>query len=170
MPKTEEYLCKSANGKRIVFDPIYSHTASHLADAPQLRELLTDILCKEKLEGPIVAHDIDAGRIIGLTDVVEVRESDTIVYAMRKNHAEQGYVPFTKSQESQPSSLVSFYLVKRDEHTYELGSAWIGAYESPDFPQMEGATKDDISYWNKHAFAWGSQAIIPGTEISDCPW
>ena len=170
MSTAEEYLCKSANGKRIVFDSVSSHTASHFADAPDLRALVTDILSREKLVGSIVAHDVDSGRVIGLSDVVAIGEDDEIVYAMRKNHAEQGYVPFTKSQESQPSSLVSFYLVKRDDSTYELASAWIGAYETPDFPQMESATKDSVSYWHKHAFAWGSQAIIPGTELSDCPW
>jgi hypothetical protein len=170
MPNYEEYLCESLNGKRIVFDPVHSHTASHFADAPNLRELVVDILSKEKLEGPIVAHDVDTGRVIGLSDVVEVMANDEIVYAMRKNHAEQGYVPFTKSQKSQPNSFVSFYLAKQDDTTYELVSAWIGTYESPAFPQMEGAAKDSISYWRKHAFAWGSQTIIAGTEITDCPW
>jgi hypothetical protein len=170
MSTSEEYLCKSANGKRIVFDTVNSHTASHFADAPNLRELVTDILRKERLEDPIVAHDVDVGKVVGLTDVVEVGERDKVVYAMRKNHAEQGYVPFTKSQSSQPSSLVSFYLLKRDASTYELASTWIGAYETPDFPQMESATKGSISYWRNHAFTWGSQAIIPGTELSDCPW
>jgi len=170
MKPDEEYLCESANGKRVVFDPIRSHASTHFHDSPKLRDLVIDVLSKKELVEAIVAEDVDMGRVVGDTDVVEVDGTDEIVYAMRKHREDQGYVPFTKSRMTQPSSFVSIYLTEKDSMTYELSSAWIGEYESPPFPQMDNATADSIPYWQKYAFVWGSQEIIPGSEISDCPW
>lgn len=170
MPQTNELLCVSANGKRIVFDPVNSHTATHFNDAPALRTIAKELLSSFSLEGELVAKDVDMGKIIGNSDVVEINDKDEVVYAMRKNREDQGYVPFTKSQSSQPSSMVSIYLIKKDDETYELSSVWIGEYESPMFPQMDNATAESIPYWSKHAFAWGSQEIIPGSILTKCPW
>jgi hypothetical protein len=165
-----ELLCQSANGKRIIFDPTGSHTATHFDDAPGLRDLATELLAGMELNEPIIARDVDLGRTIGNTDVVQVNESDEIVYAMRKYREDQGFVPFTKSRPAEPSNFVSIYLTRCDDSTYELQSAWIGEYESPPFPQMENATAESIPYWDKHAFVWGSQETIAGTERKDCPW
>jgi hypothetical protein len=167
---THTFLCKSANGMSVVYDPLDSHTATHFKDAPGLREQVIELLGKKELIGELVAEDIDTGRIVGNTDVVEVGDKDKIVYAMRAKREDQGYVPFTKSRDVKPSSLISIYLVRKDPATYELASTWIGEYDSPMFPQMSNATKDSIPYWSKHAFVRGSQEIIPGTERDDCPW
>lgn len=166
----EELLCKSANGKDIVFDPLGSHTATHFKDAHGLKELAKELLSTLDLEGELIAKDINMGKVIGKSDVVEIDDNDDIVYAMRKNREDQGYVPFTKSQSSQPSSIISIYLVNKDEETYELSSIWVGEYESPMFPQMDNATAESIPYWSKHAFVWGSQEIIPGSVLTKCPW
>lgn len=163
-------LCKSANNKTIVYDPINSHTATHFHDAPSLRELVQEYLRSIDLDGKLIAKDVDMGKAIGKSDVVATDKSDEIIYAMRKNREDQGYVPFTKSRQSQPSSLLSVYLERIDENTYELSSTWIGEFESPMFPQMGNATDESIPYWTNHAFAWGSQEIIDGTETNNCPW
>ena len=165
-----ELLCKSANSKQVVFDPVNSHTATHFKDAPGLKELAKELLSDMNLEGDLIAKDVDMGKIVGNSDVVEIDDTDVIVFAMRKNREDQGYVPFTKSRPSQPCSLVSIHLIKKDEDTYELSSVWIGQYESPMFPQMSNATADSIPYWSQHAFVWGSQEIIAGSERNDCPW
>jgi hypothetical protein len=170
MSSNQELLCTSANGMKVVFDPINSHTATHFNDASQLKELAIEIISGMTLEEDLIAKDIDLGKVVGKSDVVEVSHTDEIVYAMRKNREDQGYVPFTKSQTSQPSSLISVYLVKLNSETYELSSVWIGEYESPMFPQMSNASAKSIPYWKSHAFVWGSQEVIPGTELSDCPW
>lgn len=170
MSVTVKYLCTSANGKRIVFDPVNSHTASHFHDSPSLRNLVLAVLSKITLKGRIIGRDVDMGRVVGKSDVVEVDSRDKIVYAMRKNHAEQGYVPFVKTKTSQPSNFISIYLAAKDDSTYELSSAWIGEFDSPNFPQMQNAEADSIPYWRAHAFVWGSQEVIPGSEISYCPW
>jgi len=165
-----ELLCKSTNDKNIVFDPINSHTATHFNDAPKLRSLAEELLSNMALEGELVAKDFDMGRTIGNSDVVEIDDSDVIVYAMRKSREDQGYVPFTKSRTSQPSQIISVYLIRKDDETYELSSTWIGELDSPAFPQMHNATEDSIPYWEKHAFVWESQEIIPGTKITNRPW
>lgn len=170
MKNTLKLLCTSANGMKIFYDPIHSHTATHFHDAQELESTTIELLSQMHLKGDLIAKDIDQGKVVGTSDVVAIDESDEIVYAMRKNREDQGYVPFTKSRTSQPSSLISIYLVKIDEEKYELSSVWIGAYDSPMFPQMNNATPDSIPYWNKHAFVWGSQEIIPGTELHECPW
>jgi len=170
MTQTNELVCVSKNGMKIMFDPVNSHTATHFKDAPTLRRVTEELLSSMLLEGDLVAKDVDMGRIIGNSDVVEVGEEDDVVYAMRRNREDQGYVPFTKSQSSQPSSMISIHLVKKDEETYELSSVWIGEYESPMFPQMDNATGESIPFWSKHAFVWGSQEIIPGSTLGSCPW
>lgn len=170
MVKEEELLCKSANDMKVVFDPVNSHTATHFKDSPNLRTLTKELLQNLELSGELIAKDIDMQRVVGNSDVVATESTDEIIYAMRKNREDQGYVPFTKSQSSQPSNLISIYLVRKSEDTYELSSVWIGEYESPMFPQMSNATNESIPYWSKHAFVWGSQEIIPRTERPDCPW
>lgn len=168
--QNEESLCKSANDKKVVFDPVNSHTATHFKDAPKLRGLVEQLLSEMVLVGDLIAKNVDMGEIIGSSDVVEIDGSDEVVYAMRKSREDQGYVPFTKSRSPQPSQLVSIYLVRKESDTYELLSAWIGEFESPAFPQMPNATANSIPYWEAHAFVWGSQKIIPGTEITNRPW
>jgi hypothetical protein len=164
------FLCQSANGKRVVFDPVHSHTATHFADAPQLRDLAIEALEKRALTAPIEAVEMDMGRVVGTMDVVDVTSADTLVYAMRSQREDQGWVPFTRYHKAKPCSLVSLYLKNIGDDTYELASAWIGEFDSPPFPQMAEATSESIPYWHTHAFVWGSQQIIPGTERPDCPW
>ena len=84
MSSSQELLCTSANGMKIVFDPINSHTATHFKDAPQLKNLVSELLSSMHLEGELIAKDVDMGRIVGNSDVVEVNNDDEIVYAMRK--------------------------------------------------------------------------------------
>lgn len=166
----KERLCKSSNGKTVVFDPVNSHAATHFKDSPGLRNLAQELLQNIELDGVLIAKDIDMKRRVGNSDVVTIDKTDEVVYAMRKNREDQGYVPFTKSRSSQPSNLISIHLIKMSEDTYELSSIWIGEYKSPTFPQMDNSTKESIPYWSNHAFVWGSQEIIAGTERKDCPW
>lgn len=170
MTKDTTYLCTTANGIRIVFDPVHSHTATHFKDAPSLKHQVKNLLGSLVVVDDLIAQEFDMGKIIGDCNVIETDEKDEIIYAIRKNRRDQGYVPFTKSRTSQPCSLISIHLVKKTAETYELSSVWIGEYESPMFPQMENATAESIPYWRQHAFVWGSQEIIPGTELSQCPW
>jgi hypothetical protein len=171
MPRYET-IGQSANHKNVIYDPVSSHAATHLEDTPQLAGLVREVIAGMTLEEDELATYVDLGRVVGSCDVVEVDEGDEIVYGMRKNRTDDGYVPFTKSRQGDPCPYVSVHLIKNSDDAYVLSSAWIGTYGEDDepFPQSSNATDQSIPFWKKHAFVWGSQEIQPGTIREDCPW
>lgn len=66
---------------------------------------------------------MDMGRIIGTHDVVEVDNTDEVIYGVRKNRHDDGLVPFTKSRSAEPCRYVALQLVPQKDDTYELSSA-----------------------------------------------
>jgi len=116
-------------------------------------------------------YSSDMGRTVGTSDVVEVDESDEIVYGNRKNRDDDGLVPFVKTRQAQPSPFVSVYLVPQPDETYELSSAWIGTYgDDEPFPGSVYANEKSADYWHHHAFVYGIQEIVEGTETLISPW
>lgn len=169
----KDFLCRSKNDVEVVYDPIYSHAATHFEDTQQLKTLVIEILQNMILEGEKIATHVDMGRIVGTCDVVEVDDIDEIVYGVRKNRTEEGHVPFTKTREPKPCCSVAVVLDRKTPDLYELSSAWIGTYgedEDEPFPNAPDANERSKDFWNKHAFVWGSQEIQPGTLLLDCPW
>lgn len=163
----------SKNGLRVVYDPIVSHVATHIEDTPQLKNLLTEAISKMNLEGDEIKIHVDMNRIVGVCDVVETNENDTLVYGVRKNREDDGLVPFVKNRKGDDCSTVAMHLVRQPNNNYLLSSAWIGIFDEENdepFPQSIDATNNSVSFWNKHAFVYGSQEIIPGTETDHCPW
>jgi len=165
-----ELLCISRNGKKVYWDSVNSHAVTHFTDTPNLKELVIEVLENKDLENNNLEFDIDMKRVIGTTDVTEVDDTDEIIYAIRKNRRDQGYVPFTKSRKAQNSSYIFIALILNNDNSYSLSSAWIGRWDDPPFPQQAHATAVSKDYWNKHAFVWGSQEIEPGTETNVKPW
>jgi hypothetical protein len=168
--KNKELLCVSRNGKKVYWDSVNSHAVTHFADTPNLKKLVIEILENRDLDFTNLEFDLDVKRIIGTTDVTVVNDADEIIYAIRKNRKDQGYVPFTKSRKAQNSSYISIALVLNDDNSYNLSSAWIGKWDDPPFPQQTHATAESKDYWNTHAFVWGSQEIESGTETKVRPW
>jgi hypothetical protein len=165
---TREFLTKTANGKDVYYDPVNSHAATHMADTPQLRGLVKEILAKLVLEEDKMFFDTNMGRIVGTSDLVQNDPKDEIVYAIRKNR--DIHTSFNKTKAPQPSSIVAVYVERRTEKEYELMSAWIGTMNTPPFPGDSAETSDSKKFWMSHSLAWGKQEIIPGTETSTCPW
>lgn len=163
-----EFLCNSKNGRQVVYDPIHSHATTHFNDAPQLKDVVIEIISAKELHNEKYEFDTDMGRIIGNKDVVNVHETDELLYAKRKNRDE--FVPFVKNRNPQPTSLVSMGLVLQEDESYLLTSAWFGEFESPPFPGEAIATPESVPFWNKHAFVWGSQGVQDDTVTSICPW
>lgn len=155
------------NGKKVYYDPVHSHFATHLADTPQLLELAKALLEQQSFDEPLVFLEHDAGRTIGLTDLVDVADHETIVYAKRLNR--DTYTPFVKGHHSVPSQYFTVVLKRDDLGDYELFSAWIGRNDPP-FPDEPHATLECRTFWATHALVWGTQAIQPGTETTICPW
>ncbi|MEO6761358.1 MAG: hypothetical protein ABI220_03205 [Candidatus Saccharimonadales bacterium] len=165
-----EFLCFTKNGKSVSYDTVNSHAATHFADTPILRGLVVEVLKGLDIKDDNLEFDLDMGREIGTSDVVEIDDTDVVVYALRKNRKEQGYVPFTKSRAAQPNSFISIALEPDPDSSYKLSSAWIGRWDGPPFPQEPHATTESIPFWSKRAFVWGSQEVEPGSVIDDCPW
>jgi len=167
---TRKFLCASKNGKQIYYDPVDSHAATHFGDTAGLKKLVVEVLKNRYLNNNNTKFDVDVGRVIGTTDVVEVDDTDDIIYAIRKNRREQGYVPFTRSRKAQDSSYISISLILEPDGSYTLSSAWVGKWDDPPFPQEPHAKPESKDYWHKHAFVWGSQEIETNTETLICPW
>jgi len=58
-----ELLCASKNGKKVYYDPIASHAATHLQDTPELKNLVIEAIGTMNLRGEPVAKQIDMGRV-----------------------------------------------------------------------------------------------------------
>jgi len=168
----QELLAKSKNDVSVMYDPVGSHAATHFEDTPNLKELVVEIIIGLKLEGQEVATHVDMGRIVGTCDVVEVDESDEIVYGQRKNRADDGLVPFAKSRPAEPCRNVALHLLPQDDGTHLLSSAWVGNFDNDDepFPGSADATENSADYWSRRAFVYGSQEIVAGTETDVYPW
>ena len=172
MDQTIEFIGKSKNGISVFVDPLHSHAVTHLKDTPHLKELVIEAISNLELRGKEVARHVEMGRFVGICDVVKVGADDTLIYGVRKNRDNDGLVPFVKNREGDPCSYVALHIVPLEDKTYLLSSAWIGLFGGDDepFPQSPDATPRSVAYWNKHAFIYGSQEIMAGTETPVCPW
>jgi len=168
MTRAKKFLTLSKNGRRVFFNDVDSHVATHFADTPQLRALAAEVIAGRELSDTIVEFETDMGRIVGKSDLVENDRQDEIVYAKRKNR--EVFTVFNKSKSPQPCSLVTVSLHQQADGSYELLSAWIGPLNSPPFPGDENETAESKSFWTTHSLAWGTQEIQPQTETSQCPW
>lgn len=93
---TKKLLRVSKDDKQVYFDTINSHAATHFADTPGLKDLVTDAVGNREIATNLLRFDVNMGRIVGTTDVVEVDKADTIVWAIRTKRFEQGLVPWVK--------------------------------------------------------------------------
>ncbi len=168
----QELIGQSKNGIKVTYDPVHSHAATHIEDTPQLRDLVAEAINSMDLDGKEVATYVDMGRIVGTCDVVDVDETDEIVYGIRKNRGDDGLVPFTKTRMGDPCPYVALQLIPQPDTSYVLTSAWIGTFGDDDepFPNSPNATDRSVEFWNKHAFVYGSQEIVNGTETINRPW
>lgn len=167
-----QFLAPSKNGVKVFYDPIGSHAATHFEDTPNLQSLVIEIIGNLELNGQEIACDFDMGRVVGVCDVVAVDKADEIVYGMRKNRADDGLVPFAKNRQGDPCRLVAIHLVPQADGSYILSSAWIGTFGEDDepFPLSSKATERSAEFWDRHAFVYGSQEIIAGTETTVKSW
>lgn len=158
---------QTKNGKTVYVDTRGSHAATHISDTPNLLELAQEVVAGLAPNDDSVCIDKNMGHMVGLSDLVETKESDKILYAKRLNR--DNYTRFVLSRKAEPTNLVTVVLRKDGEDNYELWSAWIGP-AVPQFPGDEFEKPESKPFWRKHALVWGNQAIQPGTEREDWPW
>ena len=158
---------RTKNNKTVYVDKEGSHAATHLADTPQLFELVKHVIADLSPSEDNVYIDKDMGRSVGMSDLVETTASDEIIYAKRLNR--DNYTRFVLNRLPELTSFVTVALQKDAEGDYGLWTAWIGR-AVPQFPGDSFETPDSRIFWQKHALVWGSQATQPNTERKDWPW
>lgn len=158
---------KTKNGKVVYVDTQGSHAATHIADTPNLLELVQEFVADFVPDGDEICVDKDMGRSIGLSDLVETDETDKILYAKRLNR--DNYTRFVQNRKAESTNFVTVVLRKDHAGGYELWSAWIGP-AVPQFPGDEFEKPESRPFWQNHALVWGNQAVQPGTEREDWPW
>ena len=168
MDKLRETIGTSVNDKLVWYDPVNSHTATHIQDTPQLKQLVAEVINKFELNETYHKFHTDLGRIVGTSDLVQNQLGDLIVYAKRLNR--ETYTVFNKTRRPEPSRLVTVALEEQDDESYELVSTWIGPSNLPSFPGTERETTESKQFWNEHSLAWGTQDIQLGTETDNRPW
>lgn len=162
-----QFLCTSKNHEKIYVDKVNSHAATHLQENPQLESFVKKVLSTTDITGQEVAFEKDMGKVVGNIDLVATEEGDEIVYAKRINR--NTYTRFVKNKQPTTTSLLTIILKKREDHTYELWSAYAGILVPP-LPGDERETPESKPFWSIHALIWGTQAIQPGTERKEIPW
>lgn len=158
---------RTKNDKTIYVDMKGSHAATHIADTPQLLELVGEVVASLEPEKDNLYLDKDMGRSVGLSDLVETNENDKMLYAKRLNR--DNYTRFVIDRKAEPTNFVTVVLQKDAEGDYELWSAWIGR-AVPQFPGDKLETPESKPFWQKHALVWGNQEVQTGTERESWPW
>ena len=157
----------SENGVEVFWDPQTSHASTHFQDAPSLKEAVKEAISNLVVEGTGIQIDVDMGRMVGVSSLVETNEGDEIVYALRPLRTL--YSRFVKNREPEPTSWVSINIQRDKEGQYNLYTAYIGRL-TPSFPGGDYLPEQSKEFWSKHALAWGAQEVIPESVNSECPW
>lgn len=160
-------LCKMANGTEVYYEDEKSHTATHLADTPQLLPLLKVFLSKQEFHEDMIFIEHDTRKVIGHTDLVEVTDTDEIVYAKRLNR--DNFTKFAMNRIPPTTTYFTFLLYMDYDGNYELASTWVGR-TCPSFPDDFNATPESKPFWDRHALVFGNQAIQEDTLTTTCPW
>ena len=152
-----------------VIDRKDSHLASHAEEYPQLLALLPEALLKINPQGRgFIAEEVDMGREIGDSILVETKPGEVIIFAQRLNR--QGLTRFVKNRQPESCQYVTVLLKKADEgRFYILMTAYVGR-RTPDEPWSEFAPSESVEFWSSHALIWGMSLIVPNTETNQCPW
>lgn len=162
----KEFFAKGKNGVDVYLDAETSHALTHFAHSPTLREFAQKLVSETEAGGDVIRLDKDTGETVGMSDLVETEEGDEIVYGLRP--LRQTYSRFVKNKTPSPTSWITVD-IRRKGGEYFLHTAFIGRL-TPSFPGGEYLPEESREFWSKHALAWGSQEIVPGTETTECPW
>lgn len=165
LPSTKEFLCKSANGADVFIDLEHTNIGLHILENANLVELVKEAIERSELEGKKVALEVDLGRVVGTTSMVEITEQDEIVYAKRLDRDK--YSKFVKNRELVPTSKVVVILFQ-EEHAYLVWSAWCGEL-LPQESDGKGGMRTSREFKNSHALVYDPKIVQAGTETKQAP-
>lgn len=163
----KQIVGKTKSGKLVYVDLQSSHAATHIADTPNLLELVQECIADLAPVEDNICLEKDMGRTVGLSDLVETSSTDEVLYAKRLNR--DNYTRFVLNRKAEATNFVTIVLRRDAEGNYELWSAWVGRV-TPQFPGDEFETAESRPFWRTHALVWGNQETKPNTERNDWPW
>lgn len=161
----KKLLCKSSNGKDVFVDADNTNIRLHIIENPDLIDLVKEAVEYSELDGEKVALEVDLGRIVGFTSMVEVTDKDEIVYAKRLDRDK--YSKFVKNKELLPTPKVVIILFEK-EYGYLVWSAWCGEL-IPQETDGKGGIKDSESFKLNHAMVYDPKIIQLETITSENP-
>ncbi|MDD4901018.1 MAG: hypothetical protein PHS62_02820 [Patescibacteria group bacterium] len=154
-------LGRLKSGEQVV-DREISHI--HASAKAGLAEALARI---DSLGHERIKETIDLGRVIGRSNCVSTGDGDEIVFAQRVNRP--GLSRFAKNREPEPTSKLTIKLHRLADGKYEVRTAYIGEAGVAE-PWDEEKKSTSIPFWNAHAFCWGYEPVVVGSETEKCPW
>ncbi len=152
---------------KLYINLINSPAGQYINRRPYLINILKELIQSDKLEHQVGSQEIDTGKIIGNTDIIDTTDKDVIYYA--KPYKKDYFSKFAKNRYPLPSSKLSIILKKNNETDYILQDIWIGPLY-PLFPNNKEASLESKSYWNSHALAQDSKNIQSSTITKICPY
>lgn len=148
-------LCQSRNGEEVFYDVDKTNIKLHILENPKLIEHIKEAVEQSDIFGEKVVLEVDLGRIVGTTSMVEITEEDEIVWAKRKGRDK--YSKFVKNREATPTDKVVAILFKK-EGGYLLWSGWCGEL-LPQEPDDDGGTRTSREFESTHALVFDEKII-----------
>lgn len=156
-------------GHRVYINP--THMKQHVDVLPFLEEALTTIT--PPTDCIFSKHEVNLNRIIGLNSRVKVNPGDEVVWAQRIGRG--GRSRFVKGREPEPCSHVTIIMSRekrasRPDPIFRILTAYIGTKgekELCDTSIRDDERDDCIKFWKENALIWGSQEVVPGTEVAE---
>lgn len=165
MPK--HIIMQSSGGYEVYVNLINSPAGRYLSRQPYVMNLIKEALASQKLKKPELTLELDMGRVIGNTEIIETTEKDTIYYArpVKRNV----FSRYAKNRYPSPSRKLTIRLKQDPEGDYEVQDTWIGPNRPP-FPGDKQETATSRSYWQTHALVQDAQAIQSKSITKMCPY
>lgn len=146
----------------IVYDRFRSHLGADLGGL--VKEVLADI---SSLNRNSLEEEVELGRLIGTTNLVETTEDDDIVFAKRINR--KGYSRLVKLKVGPESSTLYVKLIRaKKKDAYILVTAFVGKKTPPE-PLPGSDSKKLKKFWSTHALSYENVNIQQGTETTVVP-
>lgn len=158
---------QSSGGYEVYVNLINSSAGRYLSRQPYVMNLIKEALASQKLTKAKLVLELDMGRVIGNTDIIETTDRDTIYYAQPVK--QDVFSRYAKNRHPSPSRKLTITLKQDPEGHYEVHDTWIGPNRPP-FPGDKQATTASRTYWQNHALVQDAQPVQSKTITKECPY
>lgn len=147
-------------------ETVIDRPRSHLN--PTLARLLAVALQRVSThDQKTIETDVDFGKPIGHSNLVETNETDEIVFAKRPGR--KGYSRLVKHKQGSEVTTLHIKLLRAKElNTYVLVTAFLGTQTPPEPPPGSNSSKLK-QFWSTHALSYENVKTIRGTETKIPP-